>query len=80
ADPLEGSEELTAENVLAEEVYLGLRTTRGLAATGADADVISKWERSGWARTIAGRLTLTAEGWLRLDSLAASLTALRSGQ
>jgi hypothetical protein len=25
-----------------------------------------------------GRVTLTAEGWLRLDSLAAALTAVRS--
>ena len=78
ADPLGGSEVLNQENVLAEEVYLGLRTSHGLPVSDADADRIAAWERSGWATRRAGRVTLTAEGWLRLDSLAASLTDVRS--
>lgn len=78
ADPLGGSETLTPENVLAEEVYLGLRTTNGLSVSAADADSLATWERSGWANTRDDRMTLTAEGWLRLDSLAATLTEVRS--
>jgi oxygen-independent coproporphyrinogen-3 oxidase len=80
ADPLGGSEELTRENVLAEEVYLGLRTTDGLPITAADERSLSAWECSGWAARRGARMTLTPEGWLRLDSLAASLTAVRSGR
>lgn len=78
ADPMGGSELLTAENVIAEEVYLGLRTTNGLAVTELDNEMIGTWEKSGWAKLRTGRATLTAEGWLRLDSLAAALTAVRS--
>jgi len=78
ADPLGGSEELTVENVLAEDAYLGLRTSNGLPVTDVDTDVISAWSKSGWAVLRNDRVTLTAEGWLRLDSLAAALTTVRS--
>jgi oxygen-independent coproporphyrinogen-3 oxidase len=78
ADPVGGAESLTVENVLAEEVYLGMRTMNGLAVTDLDRDMITKWQNSGWAVLRKDRVTLTAEGWLRLDSLAAALTALRS--
>jgi hypothetical protein len=33
---------------------------------------------AGWAELDGGRLRLTAAGWLRLDALAADLTAFRS--
>ena len=49
ADPLGGSEELTEENVLAEEAYLGLRTSDGIPVTAIDAGAVATWERSGWA-------------------------------
>lgn len=78
ADPIGGSEELTAENVLAEEVYLGLRTNNGLPVGPADSPMTAEWEKNGWAILRKDRVTLTAEGWLRLDSLAAALTSLRS--
>jgi oxygen-independent coproporphyrinogen-3 oxidase len=78
ADPLGGSEQLTPENVLAEEVYLGLRTSNGLSVTDVDTETIATWEKSAWAVLRKDRVTLTAEGWLRLDSLAAALTAARS--
>jgi oxygen-independent coproporphyrinogen-3 oxidase len=77
-DPLGGSEELTVENVLAEEVYLGLRTMNGLPVGPEDTQMIGDWEKNGWAVLRKDRVTLTAEGWLRLDSLATALTALRS--
>jgi oxygen-independent coproporphyrinogen-3 oxidase len=78
ADPVGGSEELTAANVVAEDVYLGLRTMNGLPVTDIDTQMIGEWQKSGWALLRKDRVTLTAEGWLRLDSLAAALTDVRS--
>ena len=77
-DPVEGSELLTAENRQAEAVYLGLRTTDGLPLREDEAAVVAPWVAAGWGTVDAGRLRLTPVGWLRLDSLAASLTARRS--
>ncbi|MFN2637138.1 MAG: hypothetical protein ABR585_08940, partial [Gemmatimonadaceae bacterium] len=108
-----GEEVLTEENRDAEEVYLGLRTRRGLAIGDRELERAEKWVASGWAavtenslarttdfsanrlnhfdsaepnqidsvnRAVGGphRLTLTPMGWLRLDSLAADLSAARS--
>ncbi len=78
ADPVGGSELLTVDNVVAEDIYLGLRTMNGFPVTDADAEMIGGWQKSGWAVLRKDRVTLTAEGWLRLDSLAAALTAARS--
>ncbi|MEO5589218.1 MAG: radical SAM family heme chaperone HemW [Gemmatimonadaceae bacterium] len=71
---VEGTETLTSENRLAERVYLGLRTKSGLAVAGSDLEVAAGWARQGWAKVTEGIVRLTPEGWLRLDSLAASLT------
>ena len=70
-----GSEELAADAVELEEVYLGLRTSDGLALERLPPNVVAGWTAAGWARTTPGRIRLTAEGWLRLDALAASATA-----
>jgi oxygen-independent coproporphyrinogen-3 oxidase len=78
ADPLAGSESLSDENRIAEEVYLGLRTTDGLPIREPDRDTIRPWIAAGWAEASGDRLRLSASGWLRLDALAASLTAIRS--
>jgi oxygen-independent coproporphyrinogen-3 oxidase len=77
-DPVGGSESLTADNRLAEQVYLGLRTTEGLAVAPGEVSLIRPWIDAGWASLNDGLVRLTAAGWLRLDSLAASLTAFRS--
>jgi oxygen-independent coproporphyrinogen-3 oxidase len=78
-DPLDECEDLTADNRLAEDVYLGLRTREGLVTTGAEASRIRTWIDAGWAGPGAnGRIVLTARGWLRLDALAADLTHVRS--
>jgi len=77
-DPEEGSEVLTAENREAETVYLGLRTTDGLELRPGEAEVVRPWVAAGWGAVDGGRLRLTPVGWLRLDGLAASLTARRS--
>jgi putative oxygen-independent coproporphyrinogen III oxidase len=78
-DPVEGSETLTAENRVAEEVYLGLRSDGGLLLGADEWPVVGRWVEAGWATLSSeGVLRCTAEGWLRLDSLAASLTNHRS--
>jgi oxygen-independent coproporphyrinogen-3 oxidase len=78
-DPIEESEELTAENRGAEEVYLGLRTTNGLLISESEAAHVQPWIQAGWADLTSGRrLVLRPLGWLRLDALAADLTVLRS--
>ena len=79
ADPVAGSETLDEENRAAEAVYLGLRTSDGLRLTGAEFVRAQPWIEAGWGAVGAdGRFVLTAPGWLRLDSLAADLTLIRS--
>ncbi|HEU5175630.1 MAG TPA: radical SAM family heme chaperone HemW [Gemmatimonadaceae bacterium] len=78
-DPVAGSETLTEANRLAEQVYLGLRTVAGLPIDAAERELALPWMEAGWAAVSAeGRLVLTAEGWLRMDALAQSLTRFRS--
>ena len=70
---------LSAENRSAEEVYLGLRTTGGLAVGVDEAEHVESWIEAGWATLdVDSRLVLSPLGWLRLDSLAADLTLFRS--
>ena len=79
ADPVEGSETLTEENRVAEQVYLGLRSVAGLVLAPGEDPLVAAWIASGWALvTPDGRLALTPEGWLRMDALAQSLTLSRS--
>lgn len=79
ADPIEDSEVLTAENRIAEGVYLGLRTSRGLDLSDAETARTEAWIDAGWAkRCINNRIVLTPHGWLRLDALATDLTHVRS--
>jgi oxygen-independent coproporphyrinogen-3 oxidase len=78
ADPIGGSERLTPENRETEAVYLGLRTSDGLAIEPGDERVIDSWVAHDWVRTQARQAVLTPNGWLRLDALAADLTYARS--
>jgi oxygen-independent coproporphyrinogen III oxidase len=73
-DPKEGEEVLSHENRAAERVYLGLRTSAGLALTGSESSKVRRWVEAGWATLHGTILRLTPEGWLRLDALAAGLT------
>ena len=77
-DPVAGGEDLTDEQVAAESVYLGLRTNAGLPVGQVERDRIDSWIGAGWAKVRDSVAYLTGEGWLRLDSLAADLTLLRS--
>ncbi len=81
-DPRDGAETLTSQNREAELVYLGLRTTDGLELREGEEARVATWRRQGWIEfvdeTAGSRIRCTASGWLRLDALAADLTALRS--
>lgn len=77
-DPVDGSETLTDSDRESERVYLGLRTTDGLELRQNEWMTVTPWIDSGWAVRHDERLVLTPTGWLRLDALAASLTAVRS--
>ena len=74
---LEGEETLTEENRIAEEIYLSLRTDRGVEVLAEELSRLKAWETAGWATINSGVLQLTPMGWLRLDSLAADLAAHR---
>ncbi len=90
-DPRCGEERLSKANRVAEAVYLGLRTVDGLVIDGREAAHVTRWVEEGWVvvspevgATSSGgsggsRLACTPLGWLRLDALAADLTAFRSG-
>lgn len=72
--PRDTAERLTDENRAAEGIYLGLRTARGYTAGEADLGRARSWQHAGWAEIGNDRITLTPEGWLRLDALASRLT------
>jgi len=78
-DPTAGSEVLGAKSAAAERIYLGLRTDAGVAITPNVRSAARPWITQGWAVEREGALRLTSEGWLRLDSIAAHLTAVTSG-
>jgi oxygen-independent coproporphyrinogen-3 oxidase len=77
-DPCGGSETLTPENRCMESVFLGMRTVEGLSLEVGEGELVEPWVRSEWANVDAGRLRLTPLGWLRLNTLAATLTNFRS--
>jgi oxygen-independent coproporphyrinogen-3 oxidase len=78
-DPIAGSETVEDSSRIAEQVYLGLRSTRGLRLQPAEQRRVQPWIDAGWAMLDdTGRIVLTALGWLRLDALAADLTLVRS--
>jgi oxygen-independent coproporphyrinogen III oxidase len=77
-DPVAGSEPIGDTEGTIERVYLGLRTNGGLILqSDAERSCVEPWAAAGWATIDGPRVTLTPLGWLRLDSLAASLTRAR---
>jgi oxygen-independent coproporphyrinogen III oxidase len=67
-------EALDREQVGLEDLYLGLRTSDGLAEDLVPDAALRRWTEAGWARRADARVVLTPEGWLRLDALVASLS------
>jgi oxygen-independent coproporphyrinogen-3 oxidase len=74
ASPVAGAERLDDEAVGLEELYLGLRTSEGVATNRLSPGTAADWLSSGWAIACDGRIRLSPEGWLRLDALAAAAT------
>lgn len=66
-----GRERLTDTQARIEALYLGLRTTAGVAEGLVAPAVVERWVAAGWAGVEAGQLRLSPEGWLRLDALVA---------
>lgn len=77
-DPMAGAEQIGPGERVAEDVYLGLRTVDGLELRQNEWMTVTPWLDAGWGTRSRDRLVLSPLGWLRLDSLAASLTSLRS--
>jgi coproporphyrinogen III oxidase-like Fe-S oxidoreductase len=73
APTVEASETLSDAQELLERRYLGLRTSRGVEAELIPVEARKRWGDAGWAREHDHRVTLTSEGWLRLDALIASV-------
>ncbi|HEU4829602.1 MAG TPA: radical SAM family heme chaperone HemW [Gemmatimonadales bacterium] len=67
---LEG-ESLDSDARRLEDLYLGLRTSHGVASELLPPGVAAAWSRAGWGAESDGRFRLNAEGWLRLDALVA---------
>lgn len=84
---LEGHEMLGAGESRLERLWLALRTNRGVAAGDplldrlvlSAADLLESWGDAGWVHRDEAGLRLTAEGWLRMDTLVAVLGG-RMGQ
>ncbi len=70
--PVAGSEDLDPGEVDLEALYLGLRTREGVASGRLPPELVASWTDAGWATASEGTVSLTAEGWLRLDALTAA--------
>jgi oxygen-independent coproporphyrinogen-3 oxidase len=68
-----GEETLDPGQLRLEELYLGLRTSDGLALDLLPMATREWWVADGWAVVSGQRLRLTVEGWLRLDALVRSV-------
>ncbi|CAG1773248.1 partial Heme chaperone HemW, partial [uncultured bacterium] len=77
-DPVGGKEVVEGDSVAIEEAYLGLRSSKGLRLSPANEVHFERWRDRGWAVVVDGIGRLTPAGWLRLDSLVAALTNVRS--
>lgn len=72
-DPEDGRETLNDRQALLESRYLGLRTDHGVPEALVPPAQREQWQAQGWAEASGGRVRLSPEGWLRLDTLVASL-------
>lgn len=75
SSPKEDDEVLDSGNLFSERAYLGLRTTAGYRISQSDRPAAQRWANAGWAVIEGDLVRLNEHGWLRLDSIAAGLTA-----
>jgi oxygen-independent coproporphyrinogen-3 oxidase len=71
-------EEVTGEAARLEEIWLGLRTGKGLPRVGwsaAQESMVRRWADAGWAAADPSGVRLTPTGWLLLDRLAVEFDA-----
>ena len=73
----EGREVPSAGQRRLETLWLGLRTRRGIDPDtfGLPSVIINGWIAEGWATREETRVRFTADGWLLLDELVATLAA-----
>ena len=71
---VESEELLTSAQRRLEDIYLALRTDRGMEMPAGPPARLPAWVSSGWVRVRDGRVVCTPEGWLRLDALVRDLT------
>lgn len=81
--PIAGAERPDGDDRLLERIWLSLRQSSGLPADdpllrrleGRAAEELARWEERGWTRRPDGGLSVTPEGWVRLDELVSTLAA-----
>lgn len=74
--PEESRERVAGDAARLEEIWLGLRSRRGIPAPdeGSNQRIrVDGWIRRGLAEQDEGRVRLTVDGWLLLDELAVDL-------
>jgi oxygen-independent coproporphyrinogen-3 oxidase len=79
--PEEARERIDAQAAVLERIWLGLRTSRGLAMGGFGdeaAALVERWRQDGLAAVESARVRLTSTGWLGLDGLAVDLARASS--
>lgn len=72
-DRFESLERLDAESARLEKLSLGLRTREGIEAEALDAYKLKELMRSGFLRISGGQVSLTRQGRLLTDQIAAEL-------
>lgn len=77
-DPVDGEEQLAPEQAHLEELYLSLRTLRGVLLRSEDCRIAEEFARRGWLERKGERWLATPRGWLLLDRLVLSLTEAAS--
>ena len=81
--PEEAREHIDADAAALERIWLGLRTSRGLAMDGfgrESAALVERWREDGLAVVESAHVRLTPAGWLGLDGLAVDLARAPSAR
>lgn len=81
SDPIESRECLDHGEVRLERVWLRLQSTRGLRLPSGIPELgrrLRQWTAEGWVERDERRVTLTPEGWLRLDGIALEVAGILS--